>query len=160
MCIRDRLSQENKEFLSSLGDQAYEKDWGIVHGSPRQPVNEYMFDETVFRQNLNHMTKDLYFIGHTHIPLYFWSVPNKRVGSGFFLSGKEFFIEKGISYIINLGSVGQPRDGDPRASFGIFDDVESTVKFVRLEYDLEKTQKNMREAGLPGFLIERLSYGR
>jgi diadenosine tetraphosphatase ApaH/serine/threonine PP2A family protein phosphatase len=92
-------------------------------------------------------------IGHSHLPFVI-----ERVPSGEMITYKyEARLGKNERYIINAGSVGQPRDRDPRACYAIFDD--DMLEFVRLEYAIEKTQRKMHDAGLPLMLIERLSKG-
>jgi len=95
------------------------------------------------------------FIGHSHLP----GVFEEGKGLVFFKPGI-FQLKEGVRYIINVGSVGQPRDGNPKASFVLFDPKKRIVDFRRVEYDLEKTQEKVLAAGLPTFLAQRLSIGR
>lgn len=114
-------------------------DFQIVHGSLVNPLEEYLENRTVAFPTFEKMTKGLLFVGHTHVPLHLRS------------EAKE---------IINPGSVGQPRDGDPRASFGIYDSEKKEFTLHRIEYNISLVQEKMKKAELPPHLIERLSYGQ
>ncbi len=111
----------------------------IVHGSLINPVEEYLTDINSAIPTFELMAKSLLFVGHTHVPM------------DLSHEGKK---------IINPGSVGQPRDGDPRASFIIYDGLKKELSLFRVNYDIEAVQRKMEAAGLPRFLIERLSFGR
>jgi diadenosine tetraphosphatase ApaH/serine/threonine PP2A family protein phosphatase len=95
------------------------------------------------------------FFGHTHLPLAF--IRDSVVRGGTY---SKFRIEPGRKYFINVGSVGQPRDGNPRSAYVIYDMVESTVELRRLDYDIPAAQAKIRAAGLPERLADRLAYGR
>ena len=97
----------------------------------------------------------LCFIGHSHKPVVF----EANAGVDWFLEDK-ITIERDAKYIINIGSVGQPRDGNPKASFAVYDSDAGVVEIKRLSYDIEKAQKKILEAGLPSILAERLSIGK
>jgi len=102
------------------------------------------------------MEHDVLFIGHSHIPVIFENNQDK-VG---IITDYEVKLDLNAKYIINPGSIGQPRDFDPRASFAIFDSEERYLKIIRIEYNIKEAQRKIREAGLPLILAERLSYGR
>jgi diadenosine tetraphosphatase ApaH/serine/threonine PP2A family protein phosphatase len=93
-------------------------------------------------------------VGHSHMPYVFEAATDGRTAA----YGTEALFKKGVRYVINAGSVGQPRDGDPRACYALLDD--DGVRFVRVEYPVVRTQEKMAEAGLPPLLIERLAHGR
>ena len=101
------------------------------------------------------MTTPFAFVGHSHVPVTFKSGTVIT-----YVLGDEIDVSDAAQALINVGSVGQPRDEDPRASFGIFDDVEKLVRVHRVEYDVEASIARIREAGLPEFLGDRLRIGR
>lgn len=145
-----------------LGELPRTRDEGLrlfVHGSPREPTNEYVFPEDVYNQRKMQILFEriqLYcFQGHTHIPGVFNI-------SGDFLSPEEFDFEyrlTGDKMMVNVGSVGQPRDGDPRACYAILTD--ESITFRRIEYPVEETiAKIYRESDLDNMLGDRLREGR
>jgi diadenosine tetraphosphatase ApaH/serine/threonine PP2A family protein phosphatase len=126
----------------------------LVHGSPKEP-EEWHYLLTLFdaEVNFNYFEERLCFIGHSHVPFIIEKLP-----SGDLVVHKEQ-VELGAPhrYIVNCGSVGQPRDGDPRACYALFDDKR--IELVRVAYDIDSVQKKMSAAGLPLPLIERLRQG-
>ena len=132
----------------------------LVHGSPRDPVREYMLprdaqDAAKMREVFERMTDDFCFVGHSHVPGIYTEQPS------FFSPARYpdgFRREKGKA-LVNVGSVGQPRDGDTRSSYATFDG--ETVWFHRVEYDFRATQKKILDTGvLPRYLAARLEEGR
>jgi diadenosine tetraphosphatase ApaH/serine/threonine PP2A family protein phosphatase len=111
----------------------------ICHGSPRDPLWEYVFDGRIARDAMRATDAARCCVGHTHVPATF------RTGDG--------------RLMVNPGSVGQPRDGDPRAAYALLDLATGTVDFKRVEYDIAETQRRMRERALPEILADRLSLG-
>jgi diadenosine tetraphosphatase ApaH/serine/threonine PP2A family protein phosphatase len=135
----------------------------IIHGA-LQDEDEYVFGPTQALEGLLDSPSPVTFFGHTHIQGGFTlrddqvSVQHlKPAGDNFFAS---LPIENGTAYLLNPGSVGQPRDGDPRAAFAIADLDNQSVEFWRVPYDIESVQNRMAQAGLPEPLILRLSFGR
>jgi diadenosine tetraphosphatase ApaH/serine/threonine PP2A family protein phosphatase len=136
----------------------------FVHGSPRRPVNEYLFADDVYSNpnklmaNFERLQEVACFVGHTHVPGIFVDDP--------YFESPDELPEQGVyevaeddKVIINVGSVGQPRDRDPRASYIVID--ENRVEFIRLEYDIEKTvEKILNTPDLDDFLGHRLLEGR
>lgn len=131
----------------------------LVHASPRDPVWEYVLDEKTAFENLAHFTTPICFIGHSHVPLMFAHSAERtefhHVEDGYVLE-----LKPDSRYIVNPGSVGQPRDSDPRAAFAVWDTDANTVTFHRVTYDVAETQRRMRAAKLPSALAERLAVGR
>ncbi|MEW6556279.1 MAG: metallophosphoesterase family protein [Elusimicrobiota bacterium] len=146
------LTDENKKFLLELPEKIVIADFTIVHGSPREPINEYLLKSTDMAENLNFFSTQFCFIGHSHRPFIY------SAETGITIPGENETIEIASKSIINVGSVGQPRDGDNRAGFLIFEN--NSVTFYRVEYDIKAVQEKMRTATLPEYLIERLKYGR
>ncbi len=129
-----------------------------VHASPRDPIEEYVLDGTTARDNFRERAFALCFIGHTHVPAVFLGADD-AVEARTFLADEEVRLDPAFRYLINVGSVGQPRDGDPRASYAVLDAEPAVVRLVRLAYPWVRTQEKMRREGLPPVLAERLSGG-
>jgi len=156
-----QLTPESRAFLEALHQPLERGAFTIVHGSPRQPIWEYLLDTGAARENFEDFTTSYCLIGHSHVPLMFAMGPDGRVG-GQQLSPEGAFPLRGARRILNPGSVGQPRDGDPRASFAILEIDGEDVSFElhRIDYDIADVQARMRKAGLPEPLAARLSFGR
>lgn len=158
---QEQLTSENLAYLEDLPVSLVRGEFTLVHGSPREPIWEYLIYASSAGLNFAHFSTPYCFVGHTHIPVLFrfWGQGGKRICEAERLweantrpLGKE-------RLIINPGSVGQPRDGDPRASYVILDTDERTLEYHRVPYDISHTQHLMREADLPLRLSERLAYG-
>ena len=159
----ENLSVENIRFVRELPQgPAFVDGVQILHGSPCDE-DDYLVAAEHAAEAFNYLESRLAFFGHTHLQGGFiWNqervetipaIPLRR--------GQESLeIDSSGGYLLNPGSVGQPRDGDPRAAYAIYDSDRSVVEYYRVEYDLESAQRKIREAGLPVFLAERLSIGR
>lgn len=151
------------EFLAGLPRTHRENGTQFVHGSPRSPLNEYVFPEDVAHgtklERLFTLVERCCFQGHTHVPGVFES---DGQGGVIFLRSEELpqgYRVGARKVMVNVGSVGQPRDGDPRACYVVFDGA--TIRYRRVEYDIEATIKKMHAiAALDPFLSERLRQGR
>jgi predicted phosphodiesterase len=132
----------------------------LAHGSPREPVWEYLLSQPQAEENFLLFEHQVCLIGHSHVPLFFSQHPDGTI-DGPSLADADLLleIEPGYRYFLNPGSVGQPRNKDPRAHYAILDTDASTMHFMRVEYDIAQTQRQMREAHLPPALIRRLEYG-
>ena len=130
-----------------------------AHGSPRDPIWEYVVSPRVAAANFNYFDTYRCLVGHSHVP--FICRPDERAGALFMRPpfGTPYPLEED-RFIINPGSVGQPRDRDARASYAVYDSDGETLTHYRVEYDIPTTQDKMRSAGLPAFLIDRLAYGQ
>ena len=131
----------------------------LVHGSPRDPVWEYLYTVREARESFAAMTANTVFFGHTHVPIVFRRDSGGEVEAVFPRPGERMITGKNYAWMINPGSVGQPRDGDPRASFLIYDDEDRAITYHRLEYDVGVTRDAIRRFGLPQFLGDRLVRG-
>jgi len=130
----------------------------LSHGSPRNPIWEYILDPHEADQNFSQITTRFAFVGHSHLPLMFIEPENgQRSHRQFPAPGKQ--INLSGRAILNPGSVGQPRDNDPRASFGLFDPEAMTWEIHRVEYDIAAVQARILKAGLPEKHARRLSAG-
>lgn len=151
------LTADNYETLrtSPLKSEISGVDITLVHATPFEPEKwHYLLTLSDAEINFKYMHTDLCFIGHSHRPF----IIEMSSSGGLKTNKQEMHKTEGSRYIINAGSIGQPRDGDPRACYALVDDAR--IELVRVVYDIQATQKKMSEAGLPNMLIERLSYGR
>lgn len=150
---REKLTYGNKEYLASLPDS---KDYGnflIVHGAISDP-NKYITGQFEAEPEFDLMGEaDICFFGHTHVRAVYAHNSNKLFDMNIKLE-----LEKDITYLVNPGSVGQPRDRDPRASYLIYDN-SGNVEFRKVRYDVESAQKKIIDSGLDKMLAERLAYG-
>ncbi len=154
----DQLTSEQKEYISELPLKLELEEFTLVHGSPRDPVWEYVVTVQAAVASFMHFDSYWCLLGHSHIPFLCRPAEN----SAEFV---DFPMDVPISLgtdrlIINPGSVGQPRDGDPSASYAIYDSELETIVHHRAEYDIAATQDKMEEHELPRFLIDRLVEGR
>jgi len=164
MWTRERLRPENREFLQHLAKGPQRVDgFSIVHGSVHDE-DEYVYAPELAIDDLKNALTPVTFFGHTHLQ------------GGFSLDGEDvqvlravpaggrtsssIALESGITYLLNPGSIGQPRDGNPRAGFALADFESHAVEFWRIPYDIVRVQERMNQAGLPEALILRLSFGR
>jgi predicted phosphodiesterase len=160
---RDRLSQSNKIFLDSFGPSCLLSE-GIlaVHGSPADP-DEYLtllFQAEINFQLMAEINVNLCFNGHTHIPCVFKSEGEKQpVKTTLSEDYHKIILDPLNRYIINPGSTGQPRDGNPKASFGLYDTETNQFELFRAPYNYLETQKKIISSGLPPDLADRLALG-
>ena len=154
---RDVLAPEAQTFLDRLEPEGSAYGVAMYHGSARDPVWEYVLSDEGALATLELTESPLVLVGHSHVAL-------KVVKSGDDLSGgvapadTELELE-GVRALLNPGSVGQPRDGDPRAAYLLVDLEAQHATFRRVEYDVKQTQREMRDAGLPEMLAGRLELG-
>lgn len=155
-----QLKEENRSFLMRLPRLIDASQFTLAHGSPRDPIDEYVLTPRQYLDNLEFFRTPVCFIGHTHVPSVFFSDSLGMIQHKPLLDGEPYKIDPQAKTIVNAGSVGQPRDGDPRSSCLIFDTEKSEVTAHRVAYDIAAVQDKMKLATLPLFLIERLGYGR
>ncbi len=153
----EQLTAEDKGYLLGLPLTLHESGFTLAHGSPREPIWEYLLSSEAAQENFSYFETAHCLVGHSHVPLIFELTRNKAVYKEF---GEGSLKLKEKRMIINPGGVGQPRDGDPRASYAIYDAEAKAVYHYRVEYDIPATQKKMAERGLPTPLILRLGVGR
>jgi len=154
---RTVISAPTVAWLRDLPERLTVESCELVHGSPREPIWEYVTSVPVARANLAVLGSPTGLNGHTHIPIAFVEDDGRIdvVGPG---HGSELEL-RGRHALLNPGSVGQPRDGDPEASYAIFDPGEGRISWHRVAYDIGAVQEAMRSVGLPGGLAARLSLG-
>ncbi len=158
---RERLTVDNLEWLHSLPERVAPQlgKFTLVHGSPRHPIWEYVLTPPVARANFSLFDTPVCLMGHTHVPVIFHLNASRRA-----VTAEPFLEDTPLTLgtekvMINPGSVGQPRDGDPRASYALLETETMTMVHHRVDYDIRATQAKMEQAQLPSRLIARLTYG-
>lgn len=155
------ITEKNMNWLKDLPPRVESAQFTVVHGSPRNPAEEYMVTVQQFHDNCKYFDISPCFVGHSHLPMCFlMAEPVSYVEAGSLGEGQEILTPKGVRSVVNPGSVGQPRDHDNRASCGVYDDEARKFSLLRVEYEVEAVQKKIRKIGLPEFLAMRLSYGQ
>ena len=155
---RDTIDGTTRAWLSALPESHTIDRMTLVHGSPRDPIREYVSSTGIALENLAVLETDYGLHGHTHVPVAFCLGPDERLrvvapGSGGILE------LDGQRALINPGSVGQPRDGDPDSSYLVLDPEAATVTWHRVAYDIASVQAAILAAGLPRRLADRLAFG-
>ena len=154
---REQLSQDELEYLHYLPFSVVTKGITLVHSTMDKPERfGYVFDIQQAETNFSNQITPVCFHGHTHCPMIY----ERQFTGVTMIEPQPFTVTAGRKYFINVGSVGQPRDGDPRAAYVIYDSRAKTLDFRRLEYDIEAAQRRIRAAGLPEHLAERLVLGQ
>jgi diadenosine tetraphosphatase ApaH/serine/threonine PP2A family protein phosphatase len=160
MWARSELKPAVREYLSELPTHLEKDGFYLAHASPREPVWEYILDANVAYANFAHFDASFCLVGHTHIPVSFGLDEERERCNTVLPSFIDSFELGEQRMIINPGSVGQPRDGDPRAAYAMLDLDKKVFEFRRAAYSIAITQERMRARGLPHRLIERLEVGR
>ncbi|MFC1658766.1 metallophosphoesterase family protein [Candidatus Omnitrophota bacterium] len=155
---RQRLDSPSRNFLASLQLINQNDDFILVHGSLNQPEEfNYIFDLFEASATFSLLERKICFIGHTHIAGAFIQ---DRKQKAFYQNEVSLKLRQDYRYIINVGSVGQPRDGNNQASYCVFDSEKQEVAVKRIDYDIKSAQEKILAAGLPPLLASRLSAGR
>ncbi|MBI2856986.1 MAG: metallophosphoesterase family protein [Chloroflexi bacterium] len=155
----EQLTEADRLYLERLPVRLVEAEFTLVHGSPREPIWEYVMFSAMATENLVYFDTRFCLVGHTHIPVVFRCVQGERCVAEAFPGGAPLALGE-ERMILNPGGVGQPRDLDPRASYAILDTSAETISHYRVDYEIERTQAKMRKEEVPAPLILRLSYGR
>ena len=156
------LSSENSRYVATLpeGPALVDDVIEIFHGAPYDE-DDYVFERESAERILRQARRPVSLFGHTHVACYFWWSP-EAFGSG--APGPQGHLEVTLDpnkrYLVNPGAVGQPRDGDPRAAFAVFDATHALLMLKRVPYDLRAAQQRILDAGLPAGLARRLEFGR
>jgi len=159
---QEQLSNESSAYLESLPISLVEGPFTLVHGSPREPIWEYILYPPIAQLNFSYFGTPYCLVGHTHVPVLYRSrqeADDPMCEMEQLREGHPMPLEGGDRLIINPGSVGQPRDGDARASYAILDTEALTLEYRRVSYDIAKVQRRMEKAGLPQRNVMRLTYG-
>jgi len=173
---RAQLPKGDAAFLDALPEVAYVSPgqdpslkagasgagFTLVHGTLREPIWEYLQSHEAALAHLERQETPFSLVGHTHVPMLV--VQGQEFPHGceiyYLEDGSRLRLSRERKLVINPGGVGQPRDGDPRAAYAVYDTESATVTLHRLEYDIAATQKLMEAAGLPRWLVQRLAVGR
>lgn len=154
------LTQETRDFLLTLKPTAQINDLTLAHGSPADPW-VYITHPLEARHGFDCLQTDLCFFGHTHFAEYYWQQRyNLKVWAKELEADAKVKLDPNCRYLVNPGSVGQPRDGNWHASAGLYDSDSRQFQLVRVPYDLTTAQAKIRAAGLPDILWQRLAVGR
>jgi predicted phosphodiesterase len=153
---RKQLSTEDRQWLRDLKYVRLVASFSMVHATLDGPQRwGYVFDKLAAAASFTYQNTAVCFFGHTHVPVAF--VRDSVVRGGTY---SKFKTEPGKKYFVNVGAVGQPRDGNPKCGYVIYDLNEGTIELRRLDYDIEKAQKKIMAAGLPQRLADRLTLGK
>ena len=153
---RNQITEDDRKWLRELKYIRLVASFSLVHATLDGPQRwGYVFDKLAAAASFTYQNTSVCFFGHTHVPVAF--IRDSVVRGGTY---SKFKIEPGRKYFINVGSVGQPRDGNPKSSYVIYDLDEGSIEIRRLDYDIAKTQGKIRAAGLPERLAERLVHGK
>lgn len=154
---REQLSEDDINWLRNLPFTVTQMGVTLVHSTMDNPESfGYVFDNLQAEANFLMQKTPVCFHGHTHCPMIY----EKSMNGVFRIDPQDFTLPIGRKYFVNVGSVGQPRDGDPRATYVIYDPKARQIRYRRLEYDIEAAQARIRLAGLPERLAERLAVGQ
>jgi diadenosine tetraphosphatase ApaH/serine/threonine PP2A family protein phosphatase len=157
---RDRLSPDQLDYLRSLPRRITLENTECVHGSPSSPLTEYVKGARTATTALNDSNQQFLATGHTHVPALYEGPTGGRLSKQDIAPGEWIDVDPDRDgMVVNPGSVGQPRDGDPRASYLQWDRGGARLRWERVDYDVESTQSAIKEAGLPEKLATRLSIG-
>ncbi len=155
---RGVMTEETRSFLDAQPAKRVIDEFTLAHGSPRHPIWEYILDSETALENFSHFDTPYCLVGHTHVPVLLAEQGPNEIAV-FNPTYRETIYLEDTRAIINPGSVGQPRDSDPRAAYALLNTEELTWEYYRVNYPVEKTQERIRDAGLPKSLATRLAYG-
>ncbi len=156
---RKQLDAASFDYLEALPEKTEVEGYTLAHGSPRSPIWEYLIYPNVAKVSFAHFDTQICWVGHTHMPILFQDVPDSARCESLRPLEDEPMPLGDDRLILNPGSVGQPRDGDPRAAYCLLDTEARTVTWRRVPYDIAVTQDKMRAVRLPRRNLERLSVG-
>jgi predicted phosphodiesterase len=153
---RKQLNEEERQWLKDLKYFRMVTSFSMVHATLDGPQRwGYVFDKLAAAASFTYQNTAVCFFGHTHVPVAF--IRDSMVRGGTY---SKFKVDPAKKYFVNVGSVGQPRDNNPKAAYVVYDVDEGTIELRRLDYDIAAVQKKILDAGLPARLAERLAYGR
>lgn len=154
-----QLGMDHRAYLKAMPAVIISGAYTLAHGSPRSPVWEYVTSPQTATENFAFFDTDTCFIGHTHVAMYALLREDEDEAEVYALQPDQQLDLLAGRYLINPGSVGQPRDRDPRAAYAILDTDMGSVRAKRVEYEIATTQRQMAMANLPEVLITRLAHG-
>ncbi|GAB4579734.1 MAG: metallophosphoesterase family protein [Anaerolineales bacterium] len=153
-----QMSSENLAYLTQLPNRVVVENVTLVHGSPRSPTFEYLLDTHLATINFAHFETPFCFVGHTHLPAQYL-LGNGQGHASLIIPQPNQVVRLASRSIINPGSVGQPRDRDPRAAYAIFETKNNSWDYRRVPYDIQAVQKRMKAHKLPDRHVQRLAAG-
>jgi diadenosine tetraphosphatase ApaH/serine/threonine PP2A family protein phosphatase len=153
-----QLTPANADYLLSLPERITTDQVSLAHGSPRYPIWEYLLDTRTATQNFSHFETPFCFVGHSHLPIIFQKNTSHH-DAELIVPATPCLVPMSPRAIFNPGSVGQPRDRDPRAAYAIYDSDALSWEYRRVTYDIQSVQARMVAANLPDRHIQRLSSG-
>ena len=159
---REQISDDDKSFLRQNPFVVHFEDFVVTHGSLYQP-EIFNYIQTIFDAEMafESLDKSVAFYGHTHVPITFYNTEPMSYSLGVPTdAGTNTILDPKVKSLCNVGSVGQPRDENPDAAWGLYDDKECTVEIRRVKYDIESAQKAISDAGLPETGALRLALGK
>ena len=157
---REKLDSDEINWLMELEPHLILDEYTLAHGSLRD-FDEYVSDATIARLSLEILPNMLLLVGHTHYPEgYVYDTENRSTRAMDLFGEGEAVLDSKNKYLINVGSIGQPRDGDSRASYGIYDTESGKIELIRVNYDINAAADAIKDAGLPEYLGKRLFAGR
>lgn len=158
LVTRSIIKPDSVEYLKTLSETIETDSAILAHGSPRNPIWEYILDSLTAKMALAFIQKDIGFVGHTHLPVCFiHEIKSDKMSKKLMKPNEKINIHDKM--ILNPGSVGQPRDHDPRASYGIYDPEAKTWQIIRVSYDIPSVQQRILEVGMPEKHALRLTEG-
>lgn len=153
---KNELDQTERDFLSQFRLKGQGPGFSLVHANLDSPDQwGYILDIDDADTNFKILRDPICFIGHSHKPIVFTAD-----GTVDWFIKEKIILQKGVRYLINVGSVGQPRDGNPQACYAIYDDTTGVITIKRRPYDIAKAQAKIHKAGLPKILADRLAFGK
>lgn len=154
-----QLTREHLDYLSSLPQGPLtETPWAISHGSPLDE-DEYLISEDQVWMQMSFFAERICFFGHTHVPMLYRRSGQMRQAS-YVDDSTQLSLDANSQYFINPGSVGQPRDSDPRGCLAVLETESASLRFIKFTYPLQEAAQRIREAGLPDLLAQRLYIGK
>lgn len=156
--VKENIKPESKNYLKQYEVTTVVDDMYLVHATPYEPEAwHYMFTQSDAELNFKYFDTQLCFVGHSHTPVI---IGQDKEGDCYVHRERALNLESGHRYIINEGSVGQPRDGDPDSCYAIYDTIDKQVELIRIAYDIARVQQKIIAAGLPPRLARRLAQGQ
>ena len=155
---KDALTDENREFLKTLSASKVDEEFQLAHSTPFEPEQwHYIMNYQDAQDSYPYLEKDVCFIGHSHQPIIIEFIDGANL-----MPIRDMYktLDKNRKYIINVGSVGQPRDSNPDACYLTIDTKTGDIQYRRVEYEVKRVQKKMTKHKLPKYLIDRIALGR
>jgi predicted phosphodiesterase len=154
------IDAKTKEWLDALPYELRFPEFLLVHGAPRENYFQYIMEKRDAAQAFARTDAPIVFVGHTHIAEYWSLEADGSIGHKHMQHGGELLLDRGKRYIIDVGSIGQPRDLNPQPSFVFYEPEKHRVEWIRYDYPIATVEQKIRDAHLPEYLANRLTIGR